>query len=496
MASSDDTTDPARKRRTSRPRVTIDLPSQTVAAGGGTPSDALPGAAAPEAAEASADRIQAAAEPQPAWIDGEPQAGSATAADSPPPAHDAAATAVATEAPAEAGGDGPIASDEAAGGDGPAGGGPSIARSGASQDGARSAAPARSSGFGAGVAGGIAAAVVLGVAGFLLLRAGILTEPQGDLGQRVATLETNVGTAASAEALGQLRQDVDGLSGRIDALAADRPADLGPRIDELQGTVAALAQKPAPDLSGIEAELESLSGRISGLDGQLGALAATAAGLTKDVSGLPDRVAALETGSASIAAAVEALTGEIGALQAAIAEARRPGPEVVGFAASNLRAALDAGRPYAAELAILAAGKVDPARIAALEPFAESGAPSGPALAERFRGIAAAWTPDAPGAEAGFLDSLVTNARRLVTIRSHDAIEGSGPEAVASRLSAALDAGRFDEALGLWRELPKAAQDGAAPFGETLAARAAAETAAAEVGTTAAAAIAAPEATK
>jgi hypothetical protein len=483
MASSDDTTDPARKRRTARPPVTIDLPSQPVTSGAGAPTDAASGAAGPlGAADPTLEPVPSGAtDAHPGWVDGEPQ--SAPGSD---PISTAAPSAAATD---EAAAPGAETHAEAVDGDSAASG-PSVAP----------AAPVppttRSSGFGAGVLGGIAAALVLGVAAFVVMRSGMLTGHQGGLGQRVTALETSVGTAASAEALGQLRQEVGGLSDRLDTIAADRPADMGPRIDELQGTVAALAQKPGPDLSGIEAELESLSGRISGLDGQLGTLAATAEGLTKDMSGLPDRVAALEEGSKSIASAVEALTGEIATLQTAIAEARRPGPEVVGFAASNLRAALDAGRPYAAELAILAAGKVDPARIAALQPFAETGAPSGPALAERFRGIAAAWTPDAPGSEAGFLDSLVTNARRLVTIRSRDAIEGSGPEAVASRLYTALEANRFDEALGLWRELPKTAQDEAAPFGETLAARAAAEAAAADVGTTAAAAIAAPEATK
>lgn len=120
----------------------------------------------------------------------------------------------------------------------------------------------------------------------------------------------------------------------------------------------------SPDALRRSIQVGTLEGRVNDLEARLGTSAAAGAALA-------DRVAALET-------RLQAIDGKLAATS----------PVAAALALRDLRAALAAGRPFAAELDLvraagLANGELAPT-LAAVLPFADSGAPSAATVSERF----------------------------------------------------------------------------------------------------------------
>jgi hypothetical protein len=118
-------------------------------------------------------------------------------------------------------------------------------------------------------------------------------------------------------------------------------------------------------------------------------------------------------------------------------------------ATEALRAAVDRGAPYQAELAVAQALGADKTATAPLEPFAADGLPNAAALAHEF----ALLTPSllqASGAaprESSFLGNLEAHAQKLVRITPIEAPAGDDPASVIARIN--IDAARGDIAAAL-----------------------------------------------
>jgi hypothetical protein len=106
--------------------------------------------------------------------------------------------------------------------------------------------------------------------------------------------------------------------------------------------------------------------------------------------------------------------------------------------AQALRAAVERGDPFAAELSAAKALAADPQTLAPLEPFAAKGLPGAAVLARQLSEVAPAMlkTAVAPTPTGGFLDRLQANAEKLVRIRPVDETPGDEPAAVVSRAQA------------------------------------------------------------
>jgi hypothetical protein len=85
--------------------------------------------------------------------------------------------------------------------------------------------------------------------------------------------------------------------------------------------------------------------------------------------------------------------------------------------------------------------------------------------------IAARPTP----ADAGWTTQLGDWARNVLALRSESAEAGDGPDAVLSRLEAAVKRHDFAEAVALLKQLPSPMQQAAGDVAERLAAAAAAQ---------------------
>lgn len=186
------------------------------------------------------------------------------------------------------------------------------------------------------------------------------------LGDQIAALNRRLdGIAVAAQSA---REHADA------AVAAAQGA--GKRADE-----AAAAVKSAPQNSVQRSDLDALANRIAALESEIKSLSNTAAHSAPSSS---DRAA-----------------------RAAVA-------------AEALRATVDRGAPFAAELAAAKAFGADQSAVAALAPFAASGVPTDAALAHQLAQLMPKLQPPPapapPSTGSGFLGSLESHAKGLVSI--------------------------------------------------------------------------------
>ena len=156
-----------------------------------------------------------------------------------------------------------------------------------------------------------------------------------------------------------------------------------------------------------------------------------------------------------------------------------------------IRAAVERGAPYQAELSSLKALGVDAKNTEALEPFAGSGIPSAAALARELEALAPALqdASEPQSSNTTFVERLKSNAQKLVRITPLNAPAGNDPQAVVDRIR--IDAAHADigAALADINALPDAAKPLAAAFIKKAAAREAALTASQQIAAEALAAL-------
>ncbi|HEY1979999.1 MAG TPA: hypothetical protein VGH13_07920, partial [Xanthobacteraceae bacterium] len=146
------------------------------------------------------------------------------------------------------------------------------------------------------------------------------------------------------------------------------------------------------------------------------------------------------------------------------------------IAAEALRAAVERGVPYQAELEAVQSLGVDRNVLAPLEPFAAGGVPSPDALAHELAGLVPSLDRAAnPAAgDKTFIERLEANAQKLVRVTPVDAPTGADPASIVARI--AFDASRADIAAALVdvAALPEAAKPLAADWVKKAQAREAA----------------------
>ncbi|MBX9465205.1 MAG: phage tail protein [Aquamicrobium sp.] len=341
---------------------------------------------------------------------------------------------------------------------------------------AASSAPP-SSGRGGALAAGVAGGVIaLVLAGGLQL-AGLLPAP-GNRGQEatdstaaidaleqeIATLRDQIGAAGGAD---------PELGGRV-SQAEDRVAAIASQIESLTDEVAGIAREPggeaaAPvDLSPLEERLATLEGTVSAL-GEAGPSQAVEERLTA----LGDEIAAAREAQAAAGTRLDAVEKSIGDLSGRVDEAAETPATAVIIAASALKAAIERGVPFTAELDTLAALAPEAPQIGDLRELAADGVPTRAQIAEESDAAAnamiAATRPVDP--QAGVIDRLMGSAMSLVQVRPVGMVEGEGVPAVVARLDAAVQADDYERALAEYDALPEPSKTAGAAFIEKVRAR-------------------------
>jgi hypothetical protein len=138
----------------------------------------------------------------------------------------------------------------------------------------------------------------------------------------------------------------------------------------------------------------------------------------------------------------------------------------LAIAASALKASIDRGQPFAAELETFARLAPDAPEVAALRELAATGVPTAAAIAAgtdaAARRIIAAARPD--NADAGLFERLWASAESLITVRPVGTVEGDDVPAVVARMEAAIKNGDYADAVAEYETLPDDAKAAGADF--------------------------------
>jgi hypothetical protein len=250
-------------------------------------------------------------------------------------------------------------------------------------------------------------------------------QAQQALTSRVAAAEAQ--TKSLADSLAALNQHLDEIAGASQSTAK--------RADAAQA--AAEAAKSADQTAVQRGDLDALANRVAALESTVKSLSDNAA---HPASGADDQ-AARQT-----------------------------------IAAEALRAAVERGAPYGAELAAVQSFGADANTIAPLQSFASTGVPSAATLAQDLATLTPALRRASDTAADGnsFLGRLEANAQQLVRITPVDAPVGNDPSAVIARMNVEAERGDMAAALSDTAQLPEAAKPLAADWVKQASAREAA----------------------
>jgi len=224
-------------------------------------------------------------------------------------------------------------------------------------------------------------------------------------------------TAAEAQVQAQTKALADQLAAlarRVDDIAAASQTALA---QAKSATAAADAAKNAAQGAAQHGDLDAIGNRLAALDGAIKSLGAE---LTQRTSSADDRAARMTV------------------------------------AAEALRAAVERGAPYQAELAAVKSFDVDQNAIAALEPFAADGLPSPALLGHELSALAPALQKASAAASDGssFLGRLEAHAKNLVRVTPIDTPPGNDPASLIARIDVEVARGDIPAALGEAARLP------------------------------------------
>jgi hypothetical protein len=259
-------------------------------------------------------------------------------------------------------------------------------------------------------------------------------------------------------------------------LAANRgfaPGVRAARLAAVEQQLRELSARPVPATVDPDA-LEALGARLARLEAAVAsprpaasdpALAARISAVEAEVKAMIERAGALGRSSEEAAAAAREARTRTEANAAALADYAKRLPAAGSDRASRLAlaaAALDRavvrGEPFAAELAAARVLGADADALAALAPFAAGGLPPAGALARELAVLGPTLAQAAGGAprEVGWFDRLAANAEKIVRIRPLAEVAGSDPAAVVARIEVKAAAGDVAAALAELSSLPSA----------------------------------------
>ena len=276
-----------------------------------------------------------------------------------------------------------------------------------------------------------------------------------EVNTRVATLESNFAAklAAAADTLTAMQKTVTGLQGV-------KPADTAP----------------------LEAEIKTLNARVDAVaagasSADAGALAANISAVQQSVSDIAGKLAALGAKASATDAAVAGLKTDVDAAKASIAKAGSAAPSSETIATAmhvplllmSVESAIAAGRSFGTELESLSTAAPSVKVPASLVSRAYDGLPSPDDLAARFSS-AVPWILAArpPGTDTSWQGQTLDWLKKTLALRPAGVEDGDSPEAMLSRVEAALGRHDFAAAAEGFDKLPTEMRQAAGRTGDDI----------------------------
>lgn len=296
---------------------------------------------------------------------------------------------------------------------------------------AKPAVPAKKSG------GGSAGAIAAGIFGGLVALAGAGAAQYGGY-------IPNFGPAEKVD-LSAVTSQISALQTKLDAVAqkADNPpqTDLGPINAKIQSIETAMSKLPVGDLTDVLA-----------IQGKLNETAAKTAKFQEELASVANRLKEAE---------------------ARINQPRDDIDVARAIASAGLKAAIDRGGPFQAELSTLKSVAPDDPAVAQLQTFAEKGVPSRAELIKSYPDAAdnmmAVLNKPIPGQSLS--ERLFKSAFSVIKVRPVGDVKGNSPQAIIARIGAKLQNGDLAGAAKEWDALPDDLKAAGADFRSELDAR-------------------------
>jgi len=240
-----------------------------------------------------------------------------------------------------------------------------------------------------------------------------------------------------------------------------------------KGLAEQAAATPQVDLSPVETKLAALEEQVAKVP--------EANGLSADadarITALSEQVKAAETAGATLKSESEtaraALEMRIEAIETKLDQPRDDVEVAVAIASAGLKAAIDRGGSFTAELDTLEGIKPDDPSIKELRAFAATGVPSRAKLVAEFPAVAdtilASVRSDDPN--QSLTDRLLSSAFSAIQVRPVGEVEGDGPDAIVARMEARLTNGDLAAAVAEWDKLPAPAKTASEAYKKSLDAR-------------------------
>jgi hypothetical protein len=318
----------------------------------------------------------------------------------------------------------------------------------ASESGQHPASPAEAPAQrGAGTAGLIAAGIFGGLVA--LLCAGAI--------QYAGYLPSASAPQAPSPEMADLAAEIDGLKQTVAALAANPPAADDGALEKRVAALEAAAQAaPAPGAPADAAANDALSRKVSELGDELDQIRTT-----------------LTQSSEQQASSGADIAKRLDEAEKKLNEPREDVAVAKAIAAAALKAAIDRGGPFLAELDTFAGVAPDDPAVADLRGFAATGVPSRAELIRQAPDVATAIVESVnqPDPNQSWSDRLVASAKSLVTVRPVGNVEGESVEAIAARMEDKVKNGDLAGASAEWNALPALGKQVSADFKQSLEAR-------------------------
>jgi uroporphyrinogen-III synthase len=278
------------------------------------------------------------------------------------------------------------------------------------------------------------------------------------LKMRAAQLESDL--ALTRAAMEKAAAERGALWERVGALEK-RLGEMQAELTDLANAQSAASQAAAPAAPALPAEVADLRGKMEALT-TAPAQAPAENGAIEDLKTSFDRLA---NENAALKSMLEQTARRLASLEARAAGGVEAREAALLLATARLKSAVEAGRPYATELAALdslAAGESDVAGAlaaakASLAPSAAAGIPTTAALLQQFAAVAQAALAVSGGALAeaasgrGWLDRLLARLSRLVIVRPSDG--SAAGDSVSARIARAETKAAAGDLAGTAAEL-------------------------------------------
>jgi hypothetical protein len=249
---------------------------------------------------------------------------------------------------------------------------------------------------------------------------------------------------------------------------------LSGNIESMKKTIATLQEaKPQVDFSPVNEKIAAIEAKLTQMPKPNG----LSADADTRVAALNDQVSKLETTLADQKKADDearaALLMRIEALEKKLSEPRDDVQVAVAIASAGLKAAIDRGGPFTAELDTLTGIDPNDPAVKELKAFAATGVPSRsklvadfPAVADRILASINSGNPD-----QSLTDRLLSSAFSAIKVRPVGNVEGETPDAIVARMEAKLTDGDLKGAEAEWQKLPQTGKQASADYEKSLSAR-------------------------